>query len=170
MDHRSDTLHDIPDPRALVEAILVEAGSLPPQDALLPVLHAVQAQVGHISKDSIRQIADAFNLSRAEVQGVVSFYHDFRDAPTATHVVQLCMAEACQAVGCRELASHAHAKLGIGFGEATSDGAVEIQQSYCFGNCATGPTIRVDDRIHGRVSPERFDALMAPLRNGTGAP
>lgn len=166
MDDRSGTQ---PQPDAAfhcVAAILAEAGPTPTQDALLPILHAVQGQVGHVSKESIRQIAQAMNLSRADVQGVVSFYHDFREAPTATHVVQLCMAEACQAVGCRDLAEHAKSSLGVEFDEATPDGRVEIQPAYCFGNCATGPTIRIDDRVHGRVSAARFDALLAPLRNG----
>ncbi len=166
MDDRSETqLQPDLEPN-LVEAILREAGPSPTQDALLPILHAVQGQVGHISKETIRSIADAMNLSRAEVQGVVSFYDDFREAPSAKHVVQLCMAEACQAVGCRALAAHAKSQLGVDFGEATPDGAVEIKAVYCFGNCATGPTIRIGNRVHGRVSPERFDALVAPLRSG----
>lgn len=134
--------------------------------ALLPLLREVQGQLGHIPKEAIRLIAHVLNISRAEVQGVVSFYHDFRETPTAAHVVQLCMAEACQAVGCRELARHAKAQIGVEFHEATADGRLQVEPAYCFGNCAAGPTIRVDDRVHGRVTAELFDALMAPLRSG----
>lgn len=134
--------------------------------ALLPLLREVQGELGHIPKEAIRLIAHALNISRAEVQGVVSFYHDFHETPTAEHVVQLCMAEACQAVGCRELARHAKAQIGVEFHEATADGRLQVEPAYCFGNCAAGPTIRVDDRVHGRVTAELFDALIAPLRSG----
>jgi formate dehydrogenase subunit gamma len=142
---------------------------VPGQDALLPLLHDVQARLGYIPKDAIRAIAQALNLSRADVHGVVSFYHDFHEQPTANHVVQLCMAEACQSVGCRALASHAKQELGIEFNDTTPDGRIQIESAYCFGNCAAGPTIRIDDRIHGRVDTARFDALMASLQTKVGA-
>ncbi len=147
-----------------VRRLLADAPSTAP-DALLPLLQQVQRRLGHVPPDAIRLVADALNLSRAEVQGVVSFYHDFHTAPTAEHMVQLCMAEACQAVGCRELAAPAEAQLGIPFHHATSDGRVQLERSYCFGNCAAGPTIRIDDQVHGRVTPARFDALVARLRS-----
>lgn len=130
---------------------------------LLPVLQQVQSRVGWVPQDAIREIASAFNLSRAEVHGVVTFYHDLREAPVGTHVVQLCMAEACQAVGCRALAQHAQSSLGVTMGESSADGRVHLEAAYCFGNCALGPTIRIGDRVFGGVSAERFDELMAGL-------
>jgi formate dehydrogenase subunit gamma len=150
-----------------VRNLLAEASTEP--DALLPLLQEVQGRIGYVPKDAIRLIAQALNLSRAEVHGVVTFYHDFHEEPTAEHVVQLCMAEACQAVGCRSLAEHAKQSLGVGFNEPTPDGRIQVESAYCFGNCAAGPTIRVDDRIHGRVTPEAFDTLMAPLRRAGGS-
>ncbi len=139
------------------------AASPTTQDALLPLLHQVQRQCGHVSKVAVRLIASAFNLSRAEVHGVVTFYHDFHEEPTAETVVQLCMAEACQAVGCRALAEHVRTSLGIGFHERTADGRLQLEPAYCFGNCAAGPAVRVGDRIHGRVTPARFDAVVGAL-------
>ncbi len=132
-------------------------------DHLLPVLQRVQQRFGFVSPEAIRQLAAAFNQSRAEVYGVVSFYHDLREAPVGEHVVQLCMAEACQAVGCRALARHAEATLGVSLGGSTADGRVHLEAAYCFGNCALGPTVRIGDRVHGAVSAARFDALMAAL-------
>jgi len=141
----------------------------PEQDALLPLLQDLQQRLGYIPKAAIRLIAQALNLSRAEVHGVVTFYHDFHEEPTAEHVVQFCMAEACQAVGCRSLAAHAEQTLGVGFNEQTADGRIQVEPAYCFGNCATGPTIRVNDRVYGRVTPESFDAIVAPLRRAGGS-
>lgn len=164
MDDRRGTARDAARDLEFIRDLL--AASPATQDALLPLLHQVQRRLGHVSDDAIRLIAAALNLSRAEVQGVVSFYHDFHQLPTARHVVQLCMAEACQAVGCRELATHAKGTLGVEFHGATADGRVQLEPAYCFGNCAAGPAIRVDDRVHGRVSTERFDALVAALGDG----
>ena len=158
---KRDTDNDLETVRNLVAQVSAEP------DALLPLLHDVQAQLGYIPKAAIRLIAQALNVSRAEVHGVVSFYHDFREEPTAEHVVQLCMAEACQSVGCRSLAVHAQESLGVGLNDATPDGRIQVESAYCFGNCAAGPTVRVGDRIYGRVTNESFDALMAPL-HGTG--
>jgi formate dehydrogenase subunit gamma len=154
---KRDTANDLDVVRNLVAQVAPEA------DALLPLLHEVQGRLGYIPKDGIRLIAQALNLSRADVHGVVTFYHDFHEEPTAEHVVQLCMAEACQSVGCRSLAMHAQERLGIGLGEATADGRIQVESAYCFGNCAAGPAVRIDDRIHGRVDAGRFDALVAPL-------
>lgn len=157
---KRDTDNDLETVRNLVAQVP------PDQDALLPLLHDVQEQLGYIPKAAIRLIAQAFNVSRAEVHGVVTFYHDFREEPTAEHVVQLCMAEACQSVGCRSLAGHAQETLGVGFNQATPDGRIQVESAYCFGNCAAGPTVRVGDRVYGRVTNEAFDALMIPLRDG----
>ncbi len=160
MDDRNGTPHLSSGDLDLVRDLLSQAPATSP-DALIPLLHAVQQRLGHIPPDTVPLVADALNLSRAEVHGVASFYHDFHLIPTAAHVVQLCMAESCQAVGCRELATHAHEQLGVGFDEATPDGRVQLKRVYCLGNCATGPNIRLNDRVHGRVTPARFDALLA---------
>lgn len=168
MNDRPTNLAHPGDDLEIVQRVLAAAPSTSP-DALLPLLHEVQRRVGHLSPGAIRLIADACNLSRAEVHGVVTFYHDFQTTPGACHRIQLCMAEACQAVGCRELADHAQQSLGVSWHEATPDGRVQVEPVYCFGNCATGPTIRIGDRIHGRVTPERFDALVAPLRSDSAA-
>lgn len=151
--------------------ILTELLAHSPAEAeyLLPVLQEVQSRVGHVSPGAIRMVADAFNLSRAEVHGVVSFYHDLRLEPVGEHVVQLCMAEACQSVGCRALAKHAESTLGVSLGKTTSDRRVHLEAAYCFGNCALGPTIRIGDRIIGGVTPEKFDTLVSGLRASTGA-
>jgi formate dehydrogenase subunit gamma len=164
MDDRRRTARDAARDLDIVRDLV--AASPATQDALLPLLHQVQRRLGFVPDDAIRLIASALNLSRAEVQGVVSFYHDFHQHPTADHVVQLCMAEACQAVGCRELAAHAKDALGVDFHAATADGRVQLEPAYCFGNCAAGPAIRVDDRVYGRVSAERFDALITALEDG----
>src|SRR5690606_22641863 len=113
-----------------VRDLLSQAPATSP-DALLPLLHEIQARLGHVPPEAIRLLADALNLSRADVHGVASFYHDFHLTPTADHVVQLCMAEACQSVGCRELAAHAHERLGVDFDEATPDGRVQLKRVYC---------------------------------------
>ncbi len=133
---------------------------------LLPLLHAIQDRLGHIPPDSVPAIATALNLSRAEVHGVISFYHDFHSDPRGRHRIQICRAEACQAMGSRLLEAHAKAALGIDFGETTVDGAVTLEPVYCLGNCACSPSVRIDERVHARVSTDRFDALVAGLRGG----
>ena len=140
------------------------AGTPTDAEHLLPLLQQVQARFGFVSQPAIRLIAHAFNLSRADVYGVVTFYHDLREAPVGNVVVQICMAEACQAVGCRQLAAHATSALGVSMGQSTPDGRVHLEAAYCFGNCALGPSVRIGDDIHGRVSPPRFDALLRTAR------
>jgi formate dehydrogenase subunit gamma len=132
--------------------------------ALLPILHAVQAALRFIPKDSVPLIARELNLSIAEVHGVVSFYHYFLQEPPGRHVVHLCRAEACQAQGSTALEAHVKAKLGVDYHGTTSDGAVTLEPVYCLGNCALGPSLMIDERLHGRVTAERFDALMARSR------
>lgn len=127
---------------------------------LLPVLHDIQESVGYIPAEAVAHIGRALNLSRAEIQGVLSFYHDFRSAPAGERVVHLCRSEACQAVGSRELENHVRQRLGIDYGQTTADGRFTLEAVYCLGNCACGPTIRVDNELHARVSPESFDALI----------
>lgn len=128
---------------------------------LLPCLHEVQDRLGFIPADSHAQLAELFSLSAAEVHGVISFYHDFRDQPAASRAVQICCAEACQAVGSRELESHAPQALGVGFGETHASGAFRLERVYCLGNCACGPSIRVGDVVHGRVGVTDLPGLVA---------
>lgn len=132
--------------------------------ALLPVLHALQARLGFIPPDAVPVIARALNLSRAEVHGVISFYHDFHSEPGGRHRVQICRAEACQAVGARELEAHACATLGVALGETTADGAVTLDAVYCLGNCACGPSVRVGDSVYARVDAVKLDELLAACR------
>jgi formate dehydrogenase subunit gamma len=143
-----------------IEAI-VEAHRHRP-GATLPVLHALQEAFGWVPKEAVPVVAEALNLSRAEVHGVLSFYRHFHQAPPGRAVVEVCRAEACQAVGGRALEQHAKARLGVDWGQTTPDGAVTLTAVHCLGNCACGPSVRVGDEVHGRVTPEAFDALVAP--------
>jgi formate dehydrogenase subunit gamma len=131
--------------------------------ALLPVLHTIQDKFGHIPPESIPMIGRAMNLSRAEVHGVMSFYHDFRSEPAGEHILHLCRAEACQAMGSRELENHVKERLGIDYRETTSDGLFTLEPVYCLGNCACSPSLRVNDDLHAHVTPEKFDALIEAL-------
>jgi formate dehydrogenase subunit gamma len=131
---------------------------------LLPILHAVQASYGYIPRDALPVIALHLNLSRAEVHGVMSFYHDFREDPAGRHVLKLCRAEACQAMGADRVAAHARGALGIEWHETTSDGAVTLEPVFCLGLCACAPAALVDGRVVGRVDEARLDALIAEVR------
>jgi formate dehydrogenase subunit gamma len=128
---------------------------------LLVVLHAIQAELGYIPESAIAVVAGALNLSRAEVHGVVTFYHYFRTHRPGQRQIQICRAEACQARGCQSLERHARERLGIDFHETTADGATSLEMVFCMGNCATGPAVRIDGRLYSHVTPERFDALLA---------
>ena len=121
---------------------------------LLPILHAVQAEFGHVPEAAVPLIAAALNLGRAEVHGVVSFYHDFRKAPAGRHVVRLCRSEACQSMGGVALAAEVAEKLGIGFHETRADGAVTLDEVFCLGLCACGPSAMVDGELIGRADAE----------------
>lgn len=145
-----------------VEELLSRCGA--ERELLLPLLREVVQRVGFVPPQTLVAIAGHFNLSRAEVFGVVSFYHDLRDTPAGRQRIRICLAEACQAVGCRALAEHAEIRLGIRIGATSADGAVTLESAYCFGNCALGPTVSIDDVVFGRVDAARFDALVAPLR------
>ena len=132
--------------------------------ALLPVLHAVQEALTFVPKDAVPLIARELNLSIAEVHGVVSFYHYFLQERPGRHVLHLCRAEACQALGSVALEAHAKQKLGVDFHGTTSDGAITLEPVYCLGNCALGPSMMIDQQLHGRVTVERFDALVTSSR------
>lgn len=127
---------------------------------LLEILHEVQAAFGCVPAAAVPVIARALNLSRAEVHGVVTFYHHFRSAPPGRRVLRLCRAESCQAAGSRELERHAQRRLGIGFGETTPDGSVTLEAVYCLGLCACSPAAMLDQEVHGRLTPDRLDALL----------
>lgn len=132
--------------------------------ALLPILHDIQDSHGFIPDDAVPVIARALNLSRAEVHGVITFYHHFRQQPAGRHVVQVCRAEACQSVGADALAEHACRKLGCDFHETTADGQFTLEPVYCLGQCATGPSIMIGERLHARVDAKRFDKLVDAVR------
>jgi formate dehydrogenase subunit gamma len=134
--------------------------------ALLPMLHALQDRFGYVDDAAVPDLADLLNLSRAEVHGVITFYHDFRRTPPARHALHLCRAEACQAVGARALEAHAKRKLGVDFHHETPDGRWSLGGIYCLGNCACGPSALIDGEIHGRLTPERLDALMQEAETG----
>ena len=128
---------------------------------LLPILHAVQEEFDHIPAAAVPVIADHLNIGRAEVHGVVSFYHDFRDLPAGRHVVKICRAEACQAMGVNQMADGALQKLGLEWHGTSKNGAVTIEPVYCLGLCASGPAAMVDDTLHGRLTAEKLETLLA---------
>jgi formate dehydrogenase subunit gamma len=132
---------------------------------LLEVLHAVQAALGYVPEGAVPLVAQGLNVSRAEVHGVVTFYHYFRRTPPGKHVVSLCRAESCQALGADALAQHAKRKLGVDFHETTADGEFSLEPIYCLGNCACSPAAMVDGRLYGRLNPESFDAMLVKERS-----
>jgi formate dehydrogenase subunit gamma len=129
-------------------------------EMLVQVLHAFVQRYGYISDEAIRQISSELNLSRAEVHGVVSFYHDFRTTEPGQHIVRICQAESCQAMGGRKLTAHAESRLGIGMHGTTGDGQISLEPVYCLGNCACSPAVMIDDKVYGRVDTGRLDALI----------
>ncbi len=148
--------------RRAVEAIATRLRERP--GALMLVLREVQDLLGWVPAASVPIIAGALNLSRAEVHGVLTFYHDFRHAPPGRNVLRLCRAESCQAMGAAALAEHACRRLGIDFGETTRDGEFTLEAVYCLGNCGCSPAMLLNGDPHGRLTPERLDALLAECR------
>jgi formate dehydrogenase subunit gamma len=146
-----------------VDALVARFASLP--GPLLPLLHAVQEELGFIPDGAIARIAQGLNLSRAEVHGVVSFYHWFRRHPSGRHVVHVCRAEACQAVNGEATEAHARRALGVDYHGTSADGQFTLEAAYCLGNCAAGPSVMIDDKLYGRVTPERLDELLQQWRN-----
>ena len=146
--------------KGAVTAIVEQFGARP--EMLVQILQAIVMRHGWVSEDAIRQLADELNLSRADVYGVVSYYHDFRTEQPGQHIVKICQAEACQAMGSRELTSYAQAALGAEM-HGTSD-AVTLEPVYCLGNCACAPAIMIDGKTHGRISAGRFDALVGAMK------
>jgi len=131
------------------------------EGATLVILHALQEGFGYVPEAAIPMVASALNLSRAEVHGVFTFYHDFRKKPAGRHVLKLCRAEACQAAGGDRLAARAEAKLGIALGDTTADERVTLEPIYCLGLCASAPSAMLDGRLVGRLDEARIDVLLA---------
>ena len=145
---------------AIIQAHCTQAG------ALLPVLHAIQDALGYIPAEATPLIAKGLNLSRAEVHGVISFYSHFRTTPPGKHILQICRAESCQAMGSAALEQHAKAVLGIDYHQTTADGAITLEPVYCLGNCACSPSIRIGDEVQGRLDNTQLDELLTDLRQG----
>lgn len=127
---------------------------------LMKALNALQARDGYVDAANVPLLAKAFNITKAEVKGVISFYDDFTKAPKGDHVIRICQAEACQAVGARGLTAHAVDKLGIGLGDTTPDGKITVEAVYCLGLCASGPAAMVDGKLKGRVSAGAIDRMI----------
>ena len=146
--------------REAISEIVREFGADPAY--LVQILQAIVTRHGWIPEDTIRQLADVLNLSRADVYGVVNYYHDFRTEAPGKHIVKICQAEACQAMGSRALTAHARQSLGTEMHETAED--VTLEPVYCLGNCACAPAVMIDNKTHGRVDTARFDRLVADLR------
>ncbi len=144
-------------------SIVQEHGGL--EGPLLPILHGVQEEFGYVPQEALPVIASALNLSRAEVHGVVSFYHDFRREPAGRHVLKLCQAESCQAMGSDAVAARVKQLLGIDFHQTTADGAVTLEPVYCLGLCACSPSAMLDGEVIGRLDAEKVDEIVAEARS-----
>jgi formate dehydrogenase subunit gamma len=144
--------------KTIAAEIIIRFGARP--EMLVQILHAFVERYTYISDEAIRQIALALNLSRAEVHGVVSFYHDFRTSPAGKRVIKICQAESCQAMGSRKLTEHAEKKTGLGLNETSSNGELTLEAVYCLGNCACSPAVMDGDRVYGRVDAAAFDRIL----------
>lgn len=140
--------------RQLAEAKAAEPG------ALLPILHSIQDELGYVPESAVPVVAEVLNLSRADVHGVVTFYHFFRTHPPGKQTLYVCRAEACQSMGSRKLEEYVRQKLGVDFHETTADGRFSLEPVYCLGNCACSPAVMVDETVYGRVTPERIDEIV----------
>lgn len=135
--------------------------------AMLPILHAIQDRFGYVPEATVPIIAESMRQTRAEVHGIISFYHHFRTHPVGAHVIHVCRAEACQAMGGRQLEAHIKTRLGAGYHDTSRDNEFTLEPVYCLGNCACAPSIRIDDKIHGRMSAAKFDRLADRLTTST---
>jgi formate dehydrogenase subunit gamma len=145
-----------------IDHIIARHAGLP--GPLLPLLHAIQDELGYVPAAAVPRIAEGLNLSRAEVHGVISFYHHFRTHPPGAHVVQLCRAEACQAMHGERTEAHARHALGVDYHGTTADGHFTLEAVYCLGNCAAAPSAMVDGKLYGRVTPERLEQILSEWR------
>ena len=148
----------------VADAVAAHAGKRGP---LLPILHDVQHALGHIPSDAVAQIAQALNLSRAEVHGVVTFYHSFTSEEQGKHVIEVCRAESCQAMGGRDIEDAFKSKLGLDWGQTSADKQVTLEPVYCLGNCACSPSVRIGKNIYGRVNQRQVDQLIAGIKEGS---
>jgi formate dehydrogenase subunit gamma len=151
-----------PRPAAAAREIALRHGNKP--DALLEILHDMQEELGFVPEVALPELARALNLSRAEVHGVVTFYHDFRRAPAGRHVIKVCRAEACQSMGGNELAAMIERYLKVKLGQTTADGAITVEAVYCLGNCALSPAVMVDGKLIGRVDAAKFEKIVTECR------
>jgi formate dehydrogenase subunit gamma len=158
MDTKPRRQSDANPSTATIEAIVSEHKERP--GALLPLLHALQDRLGHVPEAAVPIVARELNLSRAEVHGVITFYHFFRTTKPGKQTLYICRAEACQAMGARSLEQHVREKLQIDFHETTPDGRFSLEPVYCLGNCACSPAVMIDETVYGRVSHERIDELL----------
>ncbi|MBA7691279.1 NADP-reducing hydrogenase subunit HndA [subsurface metagenome] len=149
------------EPWSAERAAEIIAGHKATEGATLVILHALQEAFGYVPEPAIPMVAEALSLSRAEVHGVFTFYHDFRKEPAGRHVLKLCRAEACQAAGGDALAARAEARLGIALGYTTANDRVTLESVYCLGLCACAPSAMLDGRVVGRLDEKRLDALVA---------
>lgn len=134
------------------------------EGSLLPILHHIQHELGHIPNEHVSDIAQALNVSRADVHGVISFYHSFTTTPKGKHVIEVCRAESCQAKGGRAIEAAVKAKLGIDFEHTSDDGEFTLEPVYCLGNCGCSPAIKIDSQVYGRVTTDIAEALIEGLK------
>lgn len=154
------SLTDIPQ-EAEIRRLIAQHADVP--GGLMPLLHAIQDTCGFVPPDAVPLIAKGLNLSRAEVHGVITYYHHFRSTPPGRHVVHICRAEACRACGSEALMQHAQAVTGCAEHATRADGVVTLESAYCLGLCASGPSVQIDDRLHARMTPAKLDKLLAQL-------
>ncbi len=163
MSGKQTLIDSTPGEAVAARAIALRHGNKP--DALIEILHDLQEELGHVPEAALPALAKSLNLSRAEVHGVVTFYHDFHRHPVGRHVIKVCQAEACQSMGAEALAAVVQKSLKVRFGETTSDGAITVEKVYCLGNCALSPAMLVDDKLVGRVGEAKFKAIVAELKS-----
>lgn len=149
-----------------IKAVSICAAHGNKPDELLEILHALQHDLGYVPEALLPVIAKELNLSRAEVHGVVTFYHDFKREPRGKYTIKVCRAESCQAMNSDALCAHAEKLLGAELGSTTTDGKYSIEAVYCLGNCALSPAIMIGEELYGKVDPKRFDAILAKLEKG----
>ncbi|MBU2866101.1 formate dehydrogenase subunit gamma [Pacificibacter marinus] len=152
--------HETPNDAAILDVITTQ---LSLEGPLLPMLHALQETFDHVPQSAVPLLAQTLNISAAEVHGVVSFYHDFKEVPSGRHIVKICRAEACQAVGANALADATLEKLGVAWHGTTANGAVTIEPVYCLGLCACGPAAMVDGKVVGRVDTSKMDQILSEV-------
>ncbi|MDF1584520.1 MAG: formate dehydrogenase subunit gamma [Methyloprofundus sp.] len=157
-------MHDYENYKQEIADILVSHESMPGN--LLPILHAIQDSLGYIPEKSVPDIACALNQSIAEIHGVISFYHYFRQTPPGKNTIRICRAESCQAMQGKALEEYVQKQLNIDWHETTSDGQFSLEPFYCLGNCACSPAVSINNEVYGRVTPARFDAVIASYREG----